>query len=114
MKEITHKIHPWKYGAMPRKLEIVMCRLRIGHTRLTHGYVMNREYEPYCHDCIVPLTIRHLLVECPSLGELRNQFLLDCIERDGNFSMVKILGDSVEFPSGVLNFLSEAGLLEQI
>ena len=36
MKEITSVTSPWKYGRMPRRWETVLCRLRIGHTLLTH------------------------------------------------------------------------------
>ena len=58
-----------------RRLQTVLARLRIGHTRLTHSYLMSGEYQPYCDDCLVPLTVWHLLVECPSLVELRQRFL---------------------------------------
>ncbi|MPC59447.1 hypothetical protein E2C01_053466 [Portunus trituberculatus] len=34
-------------------------------------YLLTRDPQPYCDDCLVPLTVRHLLVECPSLIELR-------------------------------------------
>ena len=39
MREITQHIHPWSYYHMPRR-KTVLCRLRIGHTRLTHGYLV--------------------------------------------------------------------------
>ena len=55
--------------------QTALARLRIGHTRLTHSYLMSGEYQPYCDDCLMPLIIRHLLVDCPSLLELRQRFL---------------------------------------
>ena len=75
MREITNVIKPWKYINMPCKKEVILCRLRIGHTRLTHGFLMCGDPQTYCEDCLVPLTVKHLLVECPSLGDLRDQFL---------------------------------------
>ena len=112
MKEITSNIKPWTYYMMPRKWEVILCRLRIGHTRVTHGYLMSGENEPYCDDCLVPKTVKHLLVECPSLRELRYRYFLNCRENDGNFSLGKILGE--DFSRGIFSFLSEAGLLDQI
>ena len=99
---------------MPRRQEVMICRLRIGHTRVTHSYLMNREVEPFCDDCLVPLTVKHLLAECPSLRELRNRFLLKYREEDGSFNLTRILGADLENSRDVFNFLSEAGLLEKI
>ena len=49
-----------------RKHQIILTRLRIGHTLLTHRYLMESGRPPYCGDCLVPLTVRHILAECPS------------------------------------------------
>ena len=37
-----------------RNDEVVLARLRIGHTRLTHGYLKEQRQPPYCDSCIVP------------------------------------------------------------
>ena len=101
---------------MPRKKEVILCRLCIGHTRLTHGFLMSGDPQIYCEDCLVPLTVRHLLVECPSLGELRDQFLSGSQNENGSYQLDKILGEEGDFNdnSGVFKFMSEAGLLQQI
>ena len=56
-----------------RREETALARLRIGHCRLTHGYLMERGPRPYCTDCIVPLTVEHILIECPSLNDDRQR-----------------------------------------
>ena len=43
LKEVKSKVSPRKYGKMPRRCETAVCRLRIGHTRLTHGVLMSRD-----------------------------------------------------------------------
>ncbi|MPC61556.1 hypothetical protein E2C01_055629 [Portunus trituberculatus] len=49
--------------------------------------------QPYCDDCLVPLTVRHLLVECPSLIKLRHHYLYRCRGRDsGVYYISKVLG----------------------
>ncbi|MPC62219.1 hypothetical protein E2C01_056302 [Portunus trituberculatus] len=44
------------------------------HTYLTQRYLLPRDLQPYCDDCLVPLTVRDLLVECPSLTDLRHRY----------------------------------------
>ena len=116
MREITSVTKPWKYMTMPRRKAVTLCRLRIGHTRLTHGFLMAGDPQPYCVDCLVPLTVRHLLVECPSLGELRARFLSGGRSEDGSYLLAKILGQEGNFNDdfGIFRFLSEAGHLQQI
>ena len=77
---------------MERRKEAALCRLRIGHTRLTHSFLMSGDPIPYCEDCLVPLTVKHLLVECPSSGEARYRFFSSCRDREGNFILEKIVG----------------------
>ena len=74
MREIAKSVCPWKYYPMVRKHEVILARLRIGHSRLTHGFLMCRGLQPFYEDCIVPLTVRHLIIECPSLEDEREIF----------------------------------------
>ena len=54
-----------------RKHEVVLASLRMEHTLLTHGYLMESGHMTYCGDCVVPLNGKHVLVECLSYQELR-------------------------------------------
>ena len=117
MGEITRTVsQPWSYaGIRDRRSQTALTRLRTGHTRLTHGYLMSRGVQPYCDDCLVPLTVRHLLVECPSLGDLRERYLSQCRGEDGSFRLSLILGErclSLEYE--VLVFMKKSGLLPEI
>ena len=63
-------------------------------------------------DCLVPLTVLYLLVECPSLRELREQYLAQCQGRDGSFSLSLALGEEALFLGHeLLKFLQESGFL---
>lgn len=107
---------PWSYTDIPdRRSQTALSRLRIGHTRLTHGFLMSGDYQPYCDDCVVPLTVKHLLVECPSLLDLRNRLLYRCRDADSVFHLNRILGPWSLSPGyHVLHFLEEAGLLRRL
>ena len=45
-----------------RKDEVVLCRARIGHTHLTHSYILRKDPPPLCEHCQCILTDRHILV----------------------------------------------------
>ena len=80
---------------------------------MTHGFLMADQ--PFCDDCLVPLTVRHLLVECPSLGDLREHFLSESRDEYGSYIPAKVLGDDVLYDSsGVFSFVAAAGFLHDL
>ena len=54
-----------------RKDEVVLCRARIGHTHLTHSYILRKDPPPLCEHCQCVLTVRHILVECNHFAQER-------------------------------------------
>ena len=57
-----------------RQEEVVLARLRIGHTRITHSYLLKREEPPYCFGCDTFFTVRHFLLECGDFSHIRNKY----------------------------------------
>ena len=57
-----------------RQEEVVPARLRIGHTRITHSYLLKREEPPYCFGCDTLFTVRHFLLECGDFSHIRNKY----------------------------------------
>ena len=47
-----------------RKDDVVLCHARIGHTHLTHSYILKKDPPPQCEHCQCILTVHHILVEC--------------------------------------------------
>src|SRR5215469_2929727 len=47
-----------------RHEEVVLARLRIGHTRFTHGHILAGNLRPRCESCNKNITVFHILVEC--------------------------------------------------
>ena len=56
-----------------RNKERILARLRIGHTALTHSYIIERRPPPICHKCNnnTRYTIQHFLLDCPHLHQKR-------------------------------------------
>eukprot|EP00102_Acyrthosiphon_pisum_P009837 XP_003248683.1 PREDICTED: uncharacterized protein LOC100573436 [Acyrthosiphon pisum] len=60
----TRDIYRWTNPKLTRKEETVLNRLRIGHTRITHGFLMAREDPPICQTCETALTVKHIIADC--------------------------------------------------
>ena len=76
LRAIKNTTQRWRSSTQSiRKHEVVLTRIRIGHTRLTHGYLMqggNRE-PPICENCGENLSVKHVLAECPSYNVKRHR-----------------------------------------
>jgi len=58
---------------LDRREEVVLARARIGHTYLTHSYLLKGEPMPECIPCQCPLTVKHILIECIDFSHIRPQ-----------------------------------------
>ena len=96
---------------------IILTRLKIGHTKITHQYLMESSQQPYCEDCIVPLTVKHLMAECPSFGDIRLRVYPQSHDLDPTQLMKLMLfglpNDQFSLAS-LLEYLRETRLLNEI
>jgi ribonuclease HI len=91
-----------------RREEVVLTRLRIGHCALTHAYLFTAErIPPRCDICDMPLTVKHLLVECIKYRDLREKYRL--ME-----DLHQLLGNEPDMINQVLKFLTFSGLFHLI
>ena len=110
-KNKLQRIQPDRCAPLPRccnnrKEESVLTRLHIGHTRLTHAYLMKQDEEaPMCIGCDEPLTVEHILTRCWDLYDIRRKHY--SVE---NF---KVLFRDVP-PDKIFGFLKEAGIFYKI
>ena len=88
-----------------RREQVVISRLRIGHTRLTHSFILKQEPQPQCLTCQTTCKITHILIECRAFAVIRKQFF-KVTSLTELFENVKI--------DDVLSFLRETGLYEKI
>ena len=64
-----HEIHPqlglWPEGSrIIRHEENILARIRIGHTHLTHCFLLTKKDPPKCVACDCQLTIKYILFGC--------------------------------------------------
>ena len=80
--------------------------MHIGHTHLTHGFLMKRgEEAPMCIGCDEPLTVEHILTKCWDLYDIRR--------RNYSVENFKVLFRDVP-PDKIFSFLKEAGIFYKI
>ena len=98
LSQIKPTLGEWPPGCRrSRKEEVVLSRLRIGHTYFSHSYVLRREDPPECTACQEIYSVRHVLIDCIDLGLIRPRFysvpdmktLFDTVSVDRIISFVK-------------------------
>jgi hypothetical protein len=65
-------IHWPKPQSFIRKDEVIINRLRLGHSKISHGHLMRREEPVLSQICGELLTIKYLFIHCRSYTESRN------------------------------------------
>ena len=88
-----------------RREEVVLARLRLGHTKVTHSYLLQGEEHPQCVGCDAPFTVRHFLLECGDFAQVRN----NCFHVDN----MKELFQDIHIDS-IMTFLGQVGLFNKI
>ena len=84
-----------------RRDDLVLTRARIGHTYLTHAYLLHGDERPYCIPCDCAVTVSHILVDCNEYSHIRQKFYAA--------PDLKILFEQTD-PSLILGFLKESKL----
>lgn len=112
LSELNNKLRTIKTNVeatvLPAKLtrhqQVAITRLRLGHTNLTHSYLMNKTTPPTCDTCNQPLTVLHILDECRKFNNIKNKLQLPP-------TISQLLVDQQE---KIISFLKEADLIDLI
>ena len=101
LRAIKPQLKPWPSSLHKnRHNEACLCRLSIGHTYATHGYLLCGDDRQECSECRVPLTVAHILLVCPKYGGSRRRHLGNI---DQDITLSHLLGDdSIWIPTGRL------------
>jgi hypothetical protein len=77
LREVKPVVHTWRPSSRPvRRDDVLVARLRIGYTRLTHGHLLSGNPPPVCATCDVHLRFRHILADCPRYTVQRDRLHL--------------------------------------
>ena len=90
---------------LPRRDEILIHRLRVGHTHLIHAHLLKNQPQPDCTHCHVPLTVQHILIDCNQYTAVRARFY--------NATSLNDLFNSVDFKK-IIAFIKTIGFYRKL
>ena len=113
LRQIKDTVAKWTTSySKNRRWEVVLSRLRLGHSRLTHGFLMENKPPPICQQCNTPLTIKHIFIDCQKYIQQRNKYFR---LYGNNLDLKLLLQESNIFDiKKIIGFLVETGLLKTI
>ena len=104
LKEIKENISPWPTIPSKNRRDVrVLNRLRIGHTHLTHNFLLQTPHQmPVCDFCNEISTVKHILQDCPEIEVNRVRWNIPDSLKD-------ILGENVNLMN-ICSFLKDINL----
>ncbi|XP_058817570.1 uncharacterized protein LOC131680873 [Topomyia yanbarensis] len=108
LREIKNSVLPFREAVIgTRRDDVALARLRIGHTKFTHQYLLEKEDPPHCRRCNARLTVKHIVAECPLLDEERKKENVPANIREA-------LADDKIRATNLLNFFKNIRLYNEI
>lgn len=108
---ISSSMHSMEY----RLHDVLRHRLRIGHTLLTHGFLLRGEEVPQCNHCGDSLSILHVLITCPEHEIHRHRHFTEFYKSLLPLHPALLLGDEPLIPfENILKFLKDIDLLDKL
>lgn len=110
-----HTLHPTTdkfqdHRHLSRHDSVLLTRLRIGHTRLTHSHLLMGNESPTCETCDSDLTVMHLFV-CRKLEPFLKPLLAPLRRFNIPFHPCLVLGPEPQIPlKDLFTFLQKSGL----
>ena len=93
------------FSNLSRKEQTKITRCRLGHTRITHSYILKNEQAPFCIPCNELFTVKHFLITCAEFDYIRTKYF--------NVKTIKELFNDIPSKK-MLDFLKEIGLFNKI
>ena len=90
---------------MDRKEEVTLARLRVGHTFITHSFLLKDEGWPLCNSCQEHFPEKHFPLNSTVYRIIRSRFF--------HVNSLKELFDTVE-PAKIFSFIKEIGIYNKI
>ncbi len=102
---LQHPAQPIWSQLRSRRSQVVLSRIQIGHTRLTHSYLLSQKSPPFGDTCNIRLTVTHVLFEYCKFTSIRAKF---------HFPLdTSSLTDPCQTES-ILSFLTHTRLIQEI
>lgn len=109
-------IKEWKsVSHRNRFYEVLLARLRIGHTHATHNYLLRDEESPLCEKCGQPLTVQHILITCPFYEPKRRRYFSEIYRTCTPIHPILLLGEEPYIPNeNLFEYLKDIGIVHHM
>ena len=91
---------PEKFKHLTRAEDVVITKLRIGHTKATKSQILSRGPPTACQHCGQTLTIEYMLLECTVLQQIHDEYY----KADSLRTLFETISETC-----IVEFLREAG-----
>lgn len=88
-----HSVAVW--GIIKEPKQVILARLRIVHTLLTHEY-LKRTNQSTCAQCTVQTSVKHIVIDCPRYDNQRKLFQIPATLKEA-LSDYGSAGDVLQF-----------------
>jgi kelch-like protein 2/3 len=115
LREVKDTVQPWETSnRKSRTEEVILARLRIGHTKVTHGFLLRGDAPDECDSCMTPKTVRHLLIECVDHHNTRQRVFDPGGGRRRVLNLRKVLENDEDMIRKLFIFLNVEQMLDSI
>ncbi|KAI5750100.1 hypothetical protein M8J76_012853 [Diaphorina citri] len=105
LRKIKPETQYWPTSSRQKRIEeVIIARLRIGHTRVSHSYLIDKKPRPICDTCHTPLSVAHILIECTKFQVERQKLLPHPL------TLENLLGNNKETIDSTLKYLYKTKL----
>ena len=111
LRNIGTQIGYQSFSHFPNRLEeIKFTRIRLGHTKITHSFILKNEDPTLCTVCQVRISVIHILLICPRFYHERIKYF-----GNGIICIKSILSrKNIQNYNSIISFLKESKLFDQI
>ena len=116
LKEVKPVAGLWSSSVRStRREEIVLARLRLGHTILTHSHIIDHLPPPQCATCQSPQTVPHVLLDCRKYRRQRQQLQRQCRTLNVPMTVANVLGnDHISITEAMFCFQKDCDLFNKL
>lgn len=82
---------------LQRLQQRAITRILIGHSKITHSHLLNREEPPVCSLCNTQITIEHILYDCHKYNNHRQQYQIANLQHRGDKTDVQTIHRLLKF-----------------
>ena len=107
------EIGPIDYVSEKRKTQVILTRLRLGITLLTHGHYYKDSEPQKCPRCTNCATLRHIFLQCPAMTSERAPIAAFCYENNIPLDIPNIFCPPTP-ASIIMKFLEETAITSLI